>query len=59
MIAGSSYFNVNSDEDDMQGWGLGIQPWETVDGGPHNKRIRINLDLWQWGQATLFGGIQS
>lgn len=57
IIAPSFYFNAASDEDDAQSWGLKIEPWETLDGGPHNKRIRINFFLRQNGQATMFSEI--
>jgi hypothetical protein len=56
VLAGSSYINWNSDEDDAQSWIIDQQQFDLVD-EVGKKRIRLNFRITQRGQKTIFSAI--
>lgn len=56
QISGGKYSNLNSDEDDWQGWEVRANSWEPVQQGA-TKKIRLRFSLAQFGQYTIFQGV--
>jgi len=55
-ISGAKYSNLNSDEDDWQGWEVRATSWELVQQGT-TKKIRLKFSLAQFGEYTIFEGV--
>jgi hypothetical protein len=53
ILAGSNYYNTDSDSDDWQGWQLINGAWDTVE-DKGKKKIRLNFIIGQHGQKTRF-----
>jgi hypothetical protein len=51
ILAGSNYYNSDSDSDDWQGWQLINRAWDTVD-EIGKKKIRLNFIIGQHGQSS-------
>lgn len=56
QISGGKYSNLNSDEDDWQGWEVRSNSWEVVQQGT-TKKIRLKFSMAQFGQYTIFQGV--
>ena len=56
IVAPAVYTNMNSDEDDWQGWSIRKNKWDLAPAGG-KKRIRLVFTVRQYGQATTFNGI--
>ena len=57
IVAPGWYTNINSDEDDWQGWGIRKDKWDLAPVGGGKKRIRLSFSAHQHGQNTSFSGI--
>ena len=57
IVAPGWYTNMNSDEDDWQGWGIRKDKWDLAPVGGGKKRIRLSFTASQHGQNTSFSSI--